>query len=110
MNDKNNAGVAAPARPNEGNPNGFTQEDFLTVRDACLISGAALQRFKPGGLDAMAEMIERDLANAKSLMLSAINRRRGEKVAKVFRAAEKFREACADLHLSLNMIDPSEKK
>lgn len=104
----NNGETPEKGIPNKNNPHGLTQADFVTVRNTCMIAGAPLQRFKPGGLDECAKVIERDLANAKTLLLSSINRRRGEKLAKMLRAAETFRQACADYALIMDIADPAE--
>lgn len=99
-----------PAAPSASNPLGIKREDYGQVRDICLLAGAALQRFKPGGLTAMADIIDEDLKQGKALLLSTINRRRGQKFSKLLRAAEEYRRACAELVLILDMVDPEEKQ
>ncbi len=104
--DKNIPIIGKP----QNNPHGFTQADFVTCRDVCLAAGGLLQRFKPGGLDELSKVITKDLQNAKALMLSTVARRRGEALAKLFVAAETFRQAAADAVATMDFVDPNEVK
>lgn len=94
----------------KSNPHGFTKEDFVAVRDVVMTAGALFQRFQPGGLRALADVVRNDLAKSKSLMLSPINRRRGEKLQALFEAAEDFRAAADAYALIMSIADPDEGK
>lgn len=84
--------------------------DFLVVRDHCLLAGGMLQRFKPGGLTAMADKVEADMKKGKALLLSTVHRRRAERLAAMLRAAENFRHAAKEYVASMELIDPEEQK
>lgn len=87
----------------------LTAEQFTAIRDLTMTAGGLLQRIKPGTLDAAANMIESDLRSSKSLMLSPIARRKGEKLAAALRAAETLRAACAAAALTFDLVDPNER-
>lgn len=86
----------------------LTPDQFAALRDLTMTAGGALQRIKPGTLDEAAGMIERDLRASKSLLLTPIARRKGEKLAAAFRAAETLREACRQAAATFDLVDPHE--
>lgn len=94
----------------KNNPTGFTQDDFATAKDLIMGVGALLQRFRPGVLPAMAKVVHADLQDAKSLLLTPIKRRRGEKLVRTLIAAEILRKRTAELALIMDMVDPEDKR
>ena len=92
----------------ENNPKGFTAEDFAAARELVMGVGALLQRFKDGVLPAMAEVVHKDLQSGKSLMLSSLKRRRGQKLVRVLIAAELLKKRTAELALLTEILDPED--
>lgn len=94
----------------KNNPMGFAAQDFAGARDLVMGVGAMLQNFKDGVLPAMADVVHKDLNDAKSLMLSPIKRRRGQKLVRVLLAAEILKRRTAELALIMDMVDPEDAR
>lgn len=94
----------------KNNPTGFTAQDFTGAHDVIMGVGALLQHFKDGVLPAMAEVVHKDLSDAKSLMLTPIKRRRGRKMVRLLLAAEILKKRAAEMALIMDIVDPEDAR
>lgn len=88
----------------------LSPQDWQGATERVMVAGVPLMIFKPGTLQLLAEKMERDLQTPQALVLSTIARRRAEAAIETFNAAEKFREASQKYKLTLEMIDPHERR
>lgn len=84
------------------------KDDYTMAKELCLAAGLPLQRIRPGALDLMSDNIAATLGKAAALQATTIQRRRSQKLAELFRAAETFRAACASYVVTMDIADPSE--